>query len=309
MPSSGPSGTVFAVTASPGTTGTTSAPPGPSTPIRQAAGMVVPVALVRGADRHHQPVAGLDRCDDARQRDRDPGGRAVGGDGHPHRRDGAAEQRPRAVRGDLVDLAEQHGLVRPRLLYILARHSGDREADPRCAGHEQRGVDGRGAEHGRLPGQLGGERGDPVAEVAQGAPEPRQGSDRGRAAARRDQRDLRAAVQRERLRGHRRSPGEPRVPRRLDGAARRRVAARTHAAGDRVAEARARVVAIAGEPVVEPLTDRVAHPLVRRAAVVAASVPEHPDGAAGRGDLPGVGVGLVEPEQGVRLPLDDQRRR
>ena len=30
MPSSGPSGTVFAVTASPGTTGTTSAPPGPS---------------------------------------------------------------------------------------------------------------------------------------------------------------------------------------------------------------------------------------------------------------------------------------
>ena len=42
MPSSGPSGTVFAVTASPGTTGTTSAPPGPSTPIRQAAGVVLP---------------------------------------------------------------------------------------------------------------------------------------------------------------------------------------------------------------------------------------------------------------------------
>ncbi len=104
-------------------------------------------------------------------------------------------------------------------------------------------------------------------------------------------------------------PGEPRVGRRLDGAARRRVAARAHAAGDRVAEARARVVAVAGEPVVEPLADRVAHPLVRRAAVVAASVPEHPDGAAGRGDLPGGGVGLVEPEQGVRLALDDQRRR
>ena len=44
MPSSGPAGTVFAVTASPGTTGTVSAPPAsaPPSPIRQTAGVVVP---------------------------------------------------------------------------------------------------------------------------------------------------------------------------------------------------------------------------------------------------------------------------
>ena len=64
-----------------------------------------------------------------------------------------------------------------------------------------------------------------------------------------------------------------------------------------------------GEPVVEPRADRVAHALVRRAAVVAARVPEHAHRAAGRGDLPGGGVGLVQPEQRVRLALDDQRRR
>ena len=173
MPSSGPSGTVFAVTASPGTTGTTPARAiHPDPPSGRDGGAR---ALVRGADRHHPPVAGLDRCDDARQRDRDPGGRAVGGDGHPHRRDGAAEQRPRAVRGDLVDLAEQHGLVRPRLLYILARHSATVRPTRGAPATSSGAVDGRGVRNGRLPGQLGGERGDPVAEVAQGAPEPRQG--------------------------------------------------------------------------------------------------------------------------------------
>ena len=305
MPSSGPSGTVFAVTASPGTTGTTSAalravaepdPPG-------RGGRGAGVALVRGAERHHQPVARLDRGDDAGQGDRDPRGGPVGRNGHPHGRDGAAEQCPGAVRGDLVDLAEQHRRVRRG----LARHPGDREVDPRRAGHEQRGGDGGGAERGGLPGELRGERGDAAAGGAQRAAEPRQRGDRGGVAARRDQRDLRLALQRQRLRGHGRGTGEAGVGGCLDGAAGGRVTAGAHAARDGVAEARVRV-ALPGEPVVEPVPDRVPDALVHAAAVVPAAVPEHPHRAARRGDLPSGGVGLVQPEQRVRLALHDERR-
>ncbi len=264
------------------------------------------VALVRGAERHHQPVARLDRRDDAGQRDRDPRGGPVGRDGHPARGDGAAEQRPGAVRGDLVDLAEQHRLVRRG----LARHPGDREVDPRRAGHEQRGGDGGGAERGGLPGQLRGERGDAAADGAQRAAEPGQRGDRGGVAAR-------AGPARPAARpssgsgcgGHGRGTGEAGVGGRLDGAAGGRVAARAHAARDRVAEARARVAALRRRA-----SGRTSRRSRRGRAGPApppswpAAVPEHPHRAAGRGDLPGGGVGLVQPEQRVRLALHDERR-
>ena len=64
----------------------------------------------------------------------------------------------------------------------------------------------------------------------------------------------------------------------------------------------------AGQVVLEPLGDPGLGGGVRAAAVVAAVVPGHGDGGAVRGDRPGVGVGLVEPEQGVPFALHQQRR-
>ena len=70
MPIAGTGGTVLAVRASPGTSGTRQRRP--STPTRQTAGSVVArVALVGGRDRHDERVARLDRRDDPGQRDRD----------------------------------------------------------------------------------------------------------------------------------------------------------------------------------------------------------------------------------------------
>ena len=65
----------------------------------------------------------------------------------------------------------------------------------------------------------------------------------------------------------------------------------------------------AGQVLVEPVADAGAGGGVGWPAVVAARVPDHRDGRAVRGDLAGVGVGLVQPEQGVGLALDEQRRR
>ena len=79
-----------------------------------------------------------------------------------------------------------------------------------------------------------------VADVAQRPAEPGQRGDRGGVAAGRHQRDLGIALQRERLGGDGRGPAEARVGRRLHRAAGGRVAARTHPAGDRVAEVRGR---------------------------------------------------------------------
>ena len=179
MPTAGPTGTVLAVTASPGTTGTASA--GPASAIRQTAGSGSPakpwsVVLTETTSRLPASI-GATTPGSATVR------RAVPSAGHrdPDRGDGAAEQGPQPVRGELVELGEQHRLGRRG----LARHPPDRDLDPGRAGDQQRSRQGSAAELRRLPRQLRGERREPGTEVAQRAADPGQRRDRGGVAARR----------------------------------------------------------------------------------------------------------------------------
>ena len=166
-----------------------------------------------------------------------------------------------------------------------------------------------GAELGRLAGQLRGQRRHPPGDAAQRAAEPRQRREGGRVAAGRVQDRLRIALQRRLRERDRRGARDARVGVGEHGATGGGARPGTDPALHGVAE-RGRL-----EPAAPCLrgagrTSRrsVAGGGVGRAAVVAARVPDHRHRRAVRGDLPGVGVGLVQPEQRVRLTLDQQGR-
>jgi hypothetical protein len=111
--------------------------------------------------------------------------------------------------------------------------------------------------------------------------------------------------------GHRQHPplggraGQAGVGVRGDRADRRRPVGAQRAL-DVVAEPGARVAAADRAP--QEVADLGAQLRPGLPAVVAAGVPDRPDLAARRGDLPRGGVGLVEPEERVAFALDQQRR-
>ncbi len=220
------------------------------------------------------------------------------GAGHPEGSDELGGQHlPAAVGADVVDLAEQDGVLGGG---TDADGGGGGAGDAQVAG--ERGRVERGELAGEVQGDADAERGQ-LGEAA-GAAEAGQGGDAGRAGPGRVGDVLGAAGE---------GDGAPVVTQaRVGGRARAAqlggAVGGVDASGAGDPERRAGV----GGPValqipVEPGTHACLDPVgLHVAAVVAAGDPVDGDGGAVRADRLLGGVGLVEGEQGVRLPLHEQ---